>query len=80
MKLQLNLATKKRSKVFMESCSDKKGQAMLEYIVILSACLFATLGISRNMTNILGSGILRLGAQLEQDLKTGRLSLRFWSN
>jgi len=80
LKLRLNLRIKKRKNYFLKTYSERKGQAILEYIVILSACLFATLGVSKNITSIIGSGIFRLGAQLEQDLKTGRLSLKLWSN
>jgi hypothetical protein len=59
---------------------DESGQAILEYIVILSACMLGAVALGKQIMNIINKGILRLGAQLEKDLKTGRMPLGTWSN
>ena len=59
---------------------DDCGQGIVEYIVILSACLVGAVGIAKQMMKGMNTGILRLGAQLEQDLKTGRIPLSAWDN
>ena len=59
---------------------DDSGQGILEYIVILSACLVGCLAIAKQIMKAMNTGILRLGSQLEQDLKTGRVPLSAWDN
>jgi len=59
---------------------DDRGQATTEYILILSASVFVAVGLAKVILGTLDSGILRLGAQLEQDLKTGRAPLLVWQN
>jgi hypothetical protein len=60
--------------------SDEEGQAVLEYILILSAAVVGAGLISRTILNTVDTGILLLGGQLEKDLKTGRLPLDIWKN
>lgn len=59
---------------------DESGQGTVEYIVILSASVFGASQLARKLLGALDTGILRLGGQLEQDLKTGRLPLNVWKN
>ncbi len=59
---------------------DDEGQGTVEYILLLSASVLAAVQLSRKMIGILDTGVLRLGAQLEQDLKTGRAPLSVWKN
>jgi hypothetical protein len=59
---------------------DDSAQAMTEYLLILSATIFIVSQLGRKILGILDNGILRLGAQLEKDLKTGRAPLDVWEN
>jgi hypothetical protein len=54
------------------------GQAITEYILLLSATIFSAIAMARAIKGGLDEGILSLGGQLEKDLRTGRASLRVW--
>src|SRR4051812_42757241 len=58
--------------------SDDRGQATLEYILILSASVVGAAAISRTIIGALDRGILHLGAELEKDLRTGRVPVDAW--
>ena len=60
--------------------SDDSGQATLEYILILSASVLGAAAISRSIITALDRGILHLGAELEKDLRTGRIPVDVWKN
>lgn len=57
-----------------------QGQGTIEYLLILAAVVTGSLLLSRSILGVLDKGILKLGGQLEKDLKSGRLPLRVWSN
>jgi hypothetical protein len=59
---------------------EDEGQATLEYILILAAAVVGAGLMSRQILNAIDDGIVRLGAQLEKDLKTGRVVLDIWKN
>jgi len=59
---------------------DDCGQGTTEYILILSAAVTVTVALSKMILSTIDNGILRLGTQLEQDLKTGKAQLRVWEN
>ena len=59
---------------------DQRGQATVEYILILSVTILGAAGLSRAIVGAFDSGILRFGAALEQDLRTGRSPLDIWKN
>ena len=59
---------------------DESGQALSEYILILSAAVATALTFSRALLKGVSDGVLALGGQLEKDLKTGRLALGSWKN
>jgi Flp pilus assembly pilin Flp len=59
---------------------DDSGQATVEYILLLTFTISGTVALSRVILSAIDRGILRLGAQLEMDLKTGRASLGAWKN
>jgi hypothetical protein len=61
-------------------CEDESGQATLEYILLLSFTVTGTIALARVIRDTLDKGVLRLGAQLEMDLKTGRADLSAWKN
>ena len=59
---------------------NEDGQGTVEYLLILSASAVGTVSLTRALLNVLDTGILTLGGQLEQDLKTGRAPLSVWDN
>lgn len=68
------------SKIFRAFCEDESGQATLEYILLLSFTITGTVALAKVIRNTLDTGVLRLGAQLEMDLKTGKAALSAWKN
>jgi hypothetical protein len=58
--------------------TDQSGQATTEYIILLSVCVVVAGQLARTILAALDRGILRLGGQLEKDLKTGRAPLGIW--
>lgn len=59
---------------------EEDGQAITEYILILSACIFGASTLARGILKALDDGVLRLGGWLEKDLKSGRAPLSAWQN
>lgn len=59
---------------------DENGQGVLEYILVLSATLVASGLLARGILSALDSGVLKLGGQLEKDLKTGRAPISVYQN
>lgn len=72
------------SLAFLGSCErllrEEEGQAVVEYILLLSLCAMIAAGLARALVAVMDSGILMLGGQLEKDLKTGRAPLNVWQN
>lgn len=60
--------------------ADESGQAITEYILILSVAVTVGAGVSRAILAGLEKGVLIFGGALEKDLKTGRASLVNWKN
>jgi Flp pilus assembly pilin Flp len=65
---------------FLRFARKEEGQAITEYIMILSVCLMTAIALGRGIVKMFDQGILKLGAQLEKDLKTGRAPLNVWKN
>jgi Flp pilus assembly pilin Flp len=59
---------------------DESGQAVTEYVLILAAAVIGAASLARTLLGVLDQGILKLGGQLEKDLKTGRAPLNVWRN
>ncbi len=59
---------------------DERGQGTVEYVLILSATVVGAAALARQIINALDNGILKMGATLERDLKTGRAPLDIWEN
>jgi len=59
---------------------EEDGQAITEYIILVSVCIVGASTIARGILKVLDQGILKLGGQLEKDLKTGRNPLSGWRN
>jgi hypothetical protein len=59
---------------------DESGQAITEYILIMSLALGGAILISRGLMGIIDKFTLALGAQLEKDLKAGRAPSSVWKN
>ena len=53
---------------------------MTEYIILLAFCAVAASTLARKIMGVFDLGILKLGGQLEKDLKAGRSQLDTWSN
>jgi len=64
----------------MKNFRDDSGQAITEYLLLLSVIMAAALAFSRGLIRGISSGVLSLGGQLEKDLKTGRVKLGIWKN
>ncbi len=60
--------------------NEESGQAMTEYIVLLAFCAIAASTLARRIMGVFDKGIMKLGGQLEKDLKAGRSQLDTWSN
>src|SRR4051812_43581195 len=59
---------------------EEDGQGVLEYILLLSGTVIGAGLLARGILNSLDSGVLKLGGQLEKDLKTGRAPLSVYQN
>ncbi len=59
---------------------DEDGQAVIEYVLILSATLVSAGLLARGILSALDNGVLKLGGVLEKDLKTGRAPLSVYQN
>ena len=59
---------------------DEDGQAVIEYVLLLSATLISAGLLARGILSALDNGVLKLGGVLEKDLKTGRAPLSVYQN
>lgn len=59
---------------------DTQGQGTVEYLLILSFVIFSASQLNKQLIGTIDRLVLRVGAQLEKDLKTGRAPLSVWSN
>jgi Flp pilus assembly pilin Flp len=60
---------------------DESGQAITEYVLIMSLALGGAIAISKGLMSMLDKFTLAFGAQLEKDLKSGRaVSSAIWTN
>jgi len=66
--------------VAVDFIQDESGQSTVEYLLILSVCVLGVGSMVRQIRNIFDTATLRIGAVLEQDLKSGRAPLSVWSN
>ena len=88
MKVKLELIARKSRVTLLASIlslgkkflHDESGQAITEYILLLSVCVFGASALGRGILKSLDAGILKLGGQLEKDLKSGRQALSVWKN
>lgn len=68
------------SAAFHRFLSDESGQATVEYVLILSFVVVVAGTISRTLMSTLDRSIGFLGAELEKQLRTGRLKVSAWNN
>lgn len=59
---------------------EEEGQGVIEYILLLSMTVIGAGLLARGILKALDSGVLKLGGQLEKDLKTGRAPLSVYQN
>jgi Flp pilus assembly pilin Flp len=71
---------KKFGEIATRFASDESGQAITEYILILSVAVVGASAMARGLLKALDEGILRFGAELEKNLKTGRAPVSIWKN
>ncbi len=57
-----------------------KGQAILEYIFVLSITVVVAVGMAKILLGGLDQSVLVFGGKLEKQLKSGRLSPGVWEN
>lgn len=60
--------------------NNQSGQAVVEYLLILSISIVLSGLLFKGLNSSLDSGIRRFGMQLEKDLKTGRIPSSIWIN
>jgi hypothetical protein len=77
---RLGLALRLTCKFIYHLGHDEGGQSTVEYILILSASVVGAAQLGRAILRALDNGILKLGGDLEKDLKTGRAPLNVWEN
>jgi Flp pilus assembly pilin Flp len=65
---------------FFSFLKDENGQATVEYILLLSITVVGAASFARVIMSSLDRAVLRLGGQLEKDLKSGRAPLSVWEN
>ncbi len=59
---------------------DENGQGTVEYILIISVIVVGAAQIRKQVLKALDKGLLRIGSQIEKDIKTGRAPLSVWEN
>lgn len=75
---RVSLDTSKKNQISL--VKNKKGQATVEYILVLAFVLFFAGKASKSIIGMLDTGILKVGGRLEKQLKTGRAQLNTWKN
>lgn len=68
------------SKWAKQFARDESGQAITEYVLLMSIALGGAIAFSRGFMKILDQFTLVFGAQLEKDLKSGRAESIVWKN
>ena len=59
---------------------DEQAQGTVEYLLILSVVVVGASQIIKQIIQSIDKGVLRLGSDLEKDLKTGRTPVSVWEN
>ncbi len=57
-----------------------RGQSLVEYLLIISLVVIGASQIVKRVAQSFDVVVLRVGAQLERDLKSGRAPLSVWRN
>ena len=71
---------KQKQKIRQLPNVSEAGQATIEYVIIMTAAVTVAITLGRSLLKVFDSGLLKLGAQVERDLKTGRGELDIWKN
>lgn len=64
----------------MNHFKDESGQAVTEYILLLSFVIVMAVTMARGILGAAEGGVLGFGARFEKNLKTGRAPLSVWTN
>lgn len=65
---------------FQKFLRDDRGQATVEYILLLSVTVLGASQLGKAILSVLDKAILKIGHELEVNLKTGRAPLGVWQN
>jgi len=76
----MKLNSGKRTLLFWKFFEEESGQAFTEYILILGFAAVGAATMTRKLLGFFDEGMLKLAAQMEKDLKSGRSLLDTWSN
>ncbi len=66
--------------VMLKREANQRGQAVLEYILLLAVTVSLVVGFSKTILTAVDQGILKFGGRLEKTLKTGRAPANVWTN
>lgn len=66
--------------VFFKLIRDESAQGTTEYILVLSVSVVGASQLIKQIIQSIDRGVLRLGGDLEKDLKTGRAPVSVWRN
>lgn len=61
-------------------CREEAGQAITEYILLLSLVTAISVAVAQAILSILDQITMQFGGQLEQDLKSGRAPVNVFRN
>ena len=62
----------------MKKKSKESGQAVLEYMILLSITLGIVVGFAKNMTGIFDKAAPKIGGNFERQLRAGAASAKVW--
>lgn len=71
--------TKKARGTARKILEDRSGQAVTEYILLLAFIAATSLVLMKGILKSLDTGTVIFGAQLERDMKTGRMPSGDWT-
>jgi len=59
---------------------DRRGQAMVEYMLLLAIVFSVAIPLSKQLLGMLDKSVAALGASLEKRLYTGKADIGTWKN
>lgn len=62
----------------MKKRSNESGQAVLEYIILLSITMGIVVAFAKNMTSIFDQGAPKIGGKFEKQIRAGAAPAGLW--